>query len=292
LSPWDADIAWASFYEYGFIDWEEVPDYIKRNDPRFALRGVKEGKLNPDECPALLNPQFMKYQFEEGEIVWEELPTALKTNIEFARSIESFPTTDYVRDVLEHFPLLRNERVVWVKAVDADNCDTLYAVVEEFAPAEILSDRELMLTACTNDAGTLDHVQTRLAEDHDFLLALAGGNHHILYVLTHELQRRYNDVVDAALQQYYSAVRRNNEGDVWEIVDNLLPELWNNRDFVLRWFRGGLPFWPRFAGRNGRRTKKSSALWPGTVATETGHTILSETPPTRCSVTRSSCYKW
>lgn len=94
-----------------------------------------------------------------------------------------------------------------------------------------------MLTACARDFNVLLMLNNHLGADHDFLLAVAAENVCFILALSHELQLQFPDVVDCALR-----TGREHFMDYDHFVNSLAPELWNNRDFVLNWFRLGHPF--------------------------------------------------
>lgn len=232
----------------GRIRWEHVPEDLKRTHFEIAEHGVRYNLIDPDDCPCLMDRSRMREHLTNGEILWNHVPTSMRTDIGFARSIERFPDLTTVDSLFQHFPQLQQERNVWKKIVETENMEfaALYDALHLLAPDEILSDRELMLQACAKDAevlGLLDERPEHLNEDHEFPLELAGRNTAALKFISHEVQLRFPDIVDRALQQSI-------EGDSqfeWRLYtqiaeEALAPEFWNNRDFVFRWFQLGLPF--------------------------------------------------
>jgi len=119
------------------------------------------------------------------------------------------------------------------------------ALIQDFAPAEIRSDQDLMLMACTRSHQILDVVDDRLAGDHAFLSALADRNPCILKSLSHELQRSFPDVVDRVFKHGSEGgefITLDYCSSIVGAADNLAPEFWSNRDFLLCWFQLGFPF--------------------------------------------------
>jgi len=214
------------------IKWTDIPENLRRNHMEIALHGVKNNRINPDDCPCLLDQGLMMDQFlENDEIKWQHLPTTLRNNIEVARSIEKFPSLAKACELFAHFPLLRQDRIFWLKVVDVP--DFVYYwefIFRDFAAAEIRADEEVMLNACARCEDILPSVDQRLAANHDFLLALAGRNASMLLHLSRELQLRFPDVVDRALQ--FSAFRK------WNLVS------WSPRSV-----EGCVHFDPRALGR-------------------------------------------
>lgn len=99
-----------------------------------------------------------------------------------------------------------------------------------------------MLKAQRNIPHILRVTHRSLFEDRSFLLEYADDNgRDVLEDLPHEFQLRFPDVVDLALLR----AENNTRLDWWLNLlesERLAPQLWNNRDFALRWFRLGLPF--------------------------------------------------
>ena len=96
-----------------------------------------------------------------------------------------------------------------------------------------------MVKACTIGERVLRHVDARIATDHPSLVEVAAINHCLPLVLSHELQRRFRDVVVACAPQH------GNVGELpryWirsQLAQVLLPD---NREFNIRWFKLGSPF--------------------------------------------------
>lgn len=247
---WDPDViltalrlSWSG--ETQKIGWDDIPTDLQRNHREIALRGVRQFNVDADTCPCLLDRSFMKKQFLDHGFLWQQLPTELKNDIEFARSMEQFPTAFHVHQIFDNFPALCADRAVWVKAVNAVEVGQLSTAIRDYAPAEIRSDRELMEKACTRQAEILLLVDNHLADDRGFLLAIAGRNAFILWHLTKARQLRFPDVVDRALQQTaerFTQYELSLSKVVGLVHVYLARELWNNREFVLRWFQLGLPF--------------------------------------------------
>jgi len=242
---WHPDVILGALLYDKKMQWNEVPERLQRHDPEIAAYGVNNSHIHPDQCPCLLNRAFIKMEFLNDTLDWQNFPTELKTDIEFARSIEQFPNIYHAHQIFDHFPPLREDRATWVKAVEAGESEwcQLCSVVHDFAPSEIRSDWELMEDACAKDEGVLSEIDASLGSNHTFLLAVARRNGRMVRFLSHEMQRRFLDVVDLALQQFNpgedpdDAIRA-----VSAVVETLAPEFWDSRDFALRWFRLGLPF--------------------------------------------------
>lgn len=235
------------------LAWGDVPQDLQRNNKQIAFYGVRNAHIHANDCPCLLDRTFLKEKLLDGYLPWRHFPTELKDDVEFARSI--FLAEQPIRasthfQIWEHFPLLRRDRDIWTKVIDASESSNFFSsttflssVMERFAPVEIRSDRELMIKACGKDHTIIQLVDESIARSHDFLLAAAGRNARLLQVISHDLQRRFPDVVDRALRQANEGDNRIEillEADL--IAEGLAPEFWNSRDFLLRWFELGLPF--------------------------------------------------
>lgn len=95
--------------------WEDLPEDLKQSDRNVILYGVQHEGLDPDAYPCLADRAFMKRQVSKGEISWDCLPTELRNDIEFARSIEAFQDLRDPDDILSWFSSLRQDRAMWEK---------------------------------------------------------------------------------------------------------------------------------------------------------------------------------
>lgn len=231
--------------------WHMVPQECLRIHKGLAMFGmVHRLTIAVDECPCLLDRDFMKVCVEKRLVPdWDALPTELRNDIGFARSIRRFRDEFLVQRLFENFPDLCADRDFWGTLMDSvaagraeeNHYIDLFPIIEEFAPAEIVSDRELMVDACAVDEQTLEVLDVSFTRERNFLFTCVDRNPFCIAYISREVQRLFPDVVDRALFRMGRELERSIEPhDLWlHILD---PSLWDNRAFVLRWFQYGLPF--------------------------------------------------
>jgi len=100
--------------------WDRyLPKEMWKNHQELALFGVINKFVKADECPCLVDRSFMKRAVENKSIIfWDDLPTPLKNDIDFARSIEKVPSELIAFKIIEHFPELRADPSLWKMIVD------------------------------------------------------------------------------------------------------------------------------------------------------------------------------
>lgn len=225
--------------------WTKIPAEIKQTHGEIALFGVMNFDTeDPDKYRCLLDTAFMKERLLLRELSWRRLPTQLKTDIEFARSLDIIPSEYLAQAMFSDLPVLSANRTVWEAILRGTAAQRgwgdLAAIIRAFAPHVIRADREIMLQACGFDGKIVQLVDASLSINHDFLVAAVDRNYHILAYLTHETQRRFPDIVDIALGRLREGYRSWQEFHV--LGQSLAPDFWDDWDFVLRWFEHGCPF--------------------------------------------------
>lgn len=237
--------------------WSRLPhDWLVRHKG-LAMFGARLGLVAADDCPCLLDRDFIKACLEHADpadrLEWQTIPTRLRSDIDFARSIQVFPFWTRALEILTEFPPLRSEREVWNSIVDSamtvvedEQSFHLSALLRDFAPREILSDRELMIEACSvtydiSDVSILGLVDARLVRDKGFLCECADCNPQNINAISHEVQRLFPEVADRAISSDFA------DRAIYDFADCIAPEFWEDRAFVLRFFgHCGLPFLGQF----------------------------------------------
>jgi len=152
------------------LNWEDIPDDVKQSDKRLIVYGVENKGWDPDAYPCLLDSIFMKQQFLGHCFPWSRLPTVLRNDIGFARSIETFPDGLHAEQLFRHFPHLPLDRAMWGKVLESMKATRLMKekhpfkrVLETFAPQQIRSARFVDNLKRVEHGGMLVTVLTILA---------------------------------------------------------------------------------------------------------------------------------
>jgi len=230
--PWDQE------------KWSSLVRNLAKENANLALYLIRSGRIDSDDCPCLLNAALMKTWIEQfAYSEWSRLPTTFRTDLDFARSFEVLPRLDVASQLLQQFPALRGERSFWQRAVNSRKLKGgISDLVRKFAPVETRSDRELMLEACAGDSATLRLVDQSLASDRDFLFKCVDRNGHCLFKIPQDVQLRFPDVVDQALLRYAPEYSGSSHRYLVSVANHISQKFWDDRAFVLRWFKLGLPF--------------------------------------------------
>lgn len=85
---------------------------------------------------------------------------------------------------------------------DSQRRVVLLLVIDQYAPAEIQSDCQLMLSAWTKDPATLHFVDKDFHSDHNFLFKVASQNCSIICFLSYGLQHLFPHVVLHTIQRF------------------------------------------------------------------------------------------
>lgn len=238
-SPGDVMLAAFALFRTQFCAqrWSDVPNDWQRMHKGLALFGVVNEFINADDCPCLLDRDFMRTCIEKGALKkWNKLPTELQCDVDFARSIQVFPSAVLYAQLFSCFPDLFGDRTFWRTVVDSaatsEAKGALYvklsSTIRHFAPVEILSDRELMINACSVDEDTLFSLDDSFTREHDFLLACVHRNPHCFDWIFPEVQRLFPDVVDRALSRYME-IEELDDHSIHKIsswVESMAPEFW------------------------------------------------------------------
>ena len=238
----------------GRILWEDVPTELQQNHRDIAFYGVKHEQISADDCPCL-DPAFFRDAIEEDKIDWNLLPTELRNDTGFARSITRFTNTVTARKILNHFPELHSDRTFWLRMLDLvppsdgdiDHFNSLPRLLRDFASPEIFADREIMQRECIKYADVVTLVHPTLGNDRDFLAAVLNQNPGALQHVSHVVQLLYPDLVVGALAPLgridYSDCM-DHSFELLRVERAIAPSFWEDRSFVLSWVKAGLGFPP------------------------------------------------
>lgn len=231
------------------LEWAELPDTVVQNDLRIARHGLIRGYITTaDDCACLRNArQVLQELVEKGRVKWQQLPTVLRNDIAFARSIH-FKELKTVQDVFEHIPQLQQEQRFW-QGILADQLESrlrLSKFLCESAPAAIRSNPIVMGLAVQQDGNCLAYVDPLLKSRRNFIEPLLNEKPWLLHDLSKENMQSYPGVVQAALGQYATWFKRNygSRGVVHVVAfaEKIPSEFWQDSSFILEWFTAGLPF--------------------------------------------------
>lgn len=119
--------------------------------------------------------EFVGFLFRDPQLKWKKIPEDWKTSPQVAseaRIVIMSPNISGQRanDILETFPMLRQEREVWRAVISSDiRGKALLTAIKNFAPGDIRTDRELMMQACLKYHRVLSLVKgTGIATDRAF----------------------------------------------------------------------------------------------------------------------------
>jgi len=232
------------------VEWDELPEKWREGDVDFVVAVVRgqgvpyydlpeKWKENAAVARAGLLRSSDGYYWGD----WEDLPSGLQNSIEFARSFSYFPNCCVPKAIMEHFSELRRDRDFWIHCFDSiEDYGDLPILIQDWAPTELRSAHGFMIRACQSNYYAVELVHSTLGQNRSFVEEVLKIAPMVLEKLSHESQRLFPDLVAQALELlgqdssvglYYSF--RNLHG-------NILPEFWERRSFVLKWFESSFPF--------------------------------------------------
>jgi len=113
------------------------------------------GCANASDLPLSLiaNREFWIHIIGKAKMFWYDLPEEFRNDSSFVRVMDFFADREMVEDVFEQFPLLSQNRDIWLTMIMGQSCfpNDLYDVLPELirnAPRSIRLNRDLMLHAC------------------------------------------------------------------------------------------------------------------------------------------------
>jgi hypothetical protein len=245
---------------------KDVPDHLRYTHRGLAFWCVARDYITADDCSACFDDEFLRRRIERNERKWTQLPTKLRTDASFAKSISSrdknlYRDMDVVRDILASIHTLGDDASFW------RSHNFPYNFMKEFAPIQLLTNRALMLEACAANAPIFRHLDASLQHDYDFLLALLAKNVAVLLYLDHQT-RLYPEFVKNQL----GALAKNQLGPLRAsayrvdstirlVADAIEPSFWRNYEFIMAWVSAGFGFgFPRAAASDWVRDRNIALI--------------------------------
>jgi hypothetical protein len=242
----DIDVVLAGISGDYIRQWQDVPIHLRNNcDVAFSawkafLRWNEEYYLSLTHLAPCLNRDFFRKCIEQEKIDdWDDLPQEYREDMEFARSVNIFPSTSMAYSILDKFPDLCEVQETWIKLLKSKSIGTYVGnLLEMFAPVNIVSDHHFMLQACTFD-GVLRSVDQSLGHNRSFLTAVLHRYPDQLVHLGYDSQLLFPDLVLSSLQPFS---RKDLHVSVLrKLVVALHPSFWSERRNIETWFLAGLP---------------------------------------------------
>lgn len=233
---------------YQKISFEDVPLDIQKNNPQISLYGVLYNHIEADDCPCL-SRDFLKQVLEDGELNWDQLPTPLMNDVDFALSISRFKDQKLPGQILEHLFESRSNRIFWRKLLYSPGLissptgyDIFMHLLERYLPPDLCSDHEFMLEMSRECTEAFSVVDRNLASDRKFLELALGQNAAVLKFLPHEIQQLNRDLVVKAIKSLGKSRDKNDYMAVYYVEKALRPSFWMDYDFAMTWVMSGLGF--------------------------------------------------
>lgn len=222
-----------------FLSWNDVPECWKTN-PCVASAAIQKALVSS----------------------WHELPWNLQNSMEFAQSVQRFPTAIFAEQLLARFEPLRSKWMVWDSILcsvkefqwkpyyNNSEHDGLHGIMAKYAPVILRSDANFMKKACMIEAGVLRLLDESLAttfEQNGVFLEIVGQNPEAVKFLSPAVKLRQPEIVNLALQRFKEEVD-SHDHDIsrFSIADSAAfcfgEELWSDESFVKQWFKHGFPF--------------------------------------------------
>eukprot|EP00978_Attheya_sp_CCMP212_P025298 scaffold81045_cov41-Attheya_sp.AAC.1 len=228
---------------YERIKFKDVPSDLQRNHQEIALFGVQHKLIQADECPCL-DREFLKRTLLEGELKWKRLPVALKTDVNFAKSI-CFANKELPDQILSHVVELRHDPWFWRKLLHSPELGKDFTRIKfkhlfkKYGSIEFCSDHDFMIDICRECPSVFTLVERSLASDRNFLELVLEQNAAVLQFLSHETQQLHGDLVIKAIP---NLSWDEEEMTVFCIAIALCPFFWEDCDFAMTWMKAGHNF--------------------------------------------------
>jgi len=209
--------------------------------------------------PLASDRAFWLAMIKRDSTFWYSLPTNFENDFDFVRAIgdELLKNLHMLEDVFDRFPLLADDRSIWVKIISPDfsassrYVDWMHTVIRDSAPQTIKNDRELMFCACKLFPYILEILPREFQQDRGFVEA-------VVEILPDEIrygpplasipphvQLLYPDLVVKAIRK----MARNGWLDAYG-AEEVAPELWSNLEICKAWLNcegyGSGPLPPQF----------------------------------------------
>jgi len=225
-----------SLWNDGKKFWGNLPIEWK-NDREVAMAALRHYTVKHEDLPLQFqNDRGFWVDCVNGEDsnVWFDLPDNLQNDSEFARSvIEVFTEPELLKTLLEKFPDLRNDRDIWFAIVNSTVHWDIRQFIDDFAPAAIRRDYEIMLKACKKDATVLsDLVPTDLSENRKFLEQLLALHPMALQSMPPTSMLMFPDLVIQCLPTASLSFRGNRRKTM--LAESIPAHLWINNNDISR----------------------------------------------------------
>ena len=218
--------------------WDRLSPSWKQ-DRDIAAVGFRNGVPFQDLPASLQNDRsFLLQGVAQNSKVWYSLPGHLQEDPCFPRSFKDFCDAPLVFAVLRRLPFLRHERPIWRTIINS-MIPSLGQLASSLAPNSILSDRKLMIEACTYDHSFFHHVHESLRTDREFIEVLLLEQPMVLYSLPEEAQRQFPDLVAATIPVLFRTFGADSQRAL-----SLADDVMATPSVMEAWFTSGGPFLP------------------------------------------------
>jgi len=261
----DKDVVISAIGRYcGGITWEKVPCVLQTNtevlfaalacgaigtyqmpkkdlfhsQPELAVFGIQAGLVNADEFTCLTRDVF-RNAIAEDYLEWYKLPTSLRYDTSFARSINRFKRDRTPIHLLRSIPQMAEDASFWEKCFhieDEDDDDEPFSCLLGYLPVSIRENREIMLQSLQLCTQAFVLVAPDLKSDPSFLEAALMQSPYTLQYLSFEVQRDNQAAIMKAARNISEKKVRN------DFANKLCPSLWTDYDFAMNWVKSGHGF--------------------------------------------------
>jgi hypothetical protein len=245
----DVDVVLIGIKSYFIERWEDIPLHLQCNDDveieawKHILRWNEEYYTRLSEVAPIFDRDFFRLCIEQEKIEdWDDLPPEHRENIDFARSVNFFPSESIAFRIFDCFPDLCEEQDTWTKLLESNlNGYHIRKLLEIFAPFE----RNFMLRACQYDSVLLC-VELPLAHDRSFLEEVLDRYPDQLAHLQHDVQFMFPELVLSYLSKFVRCLPPFSEGvvhtaNIRRLALALHSSFWSERNNLVAWFLAGLP---------------------------------------------------
>jgi hypothetical protein len=229
-------------FQHHLISFDDIPEPLRYNHQEIAFLCVQRELIAADDCSSSCFDQAI----ENGELEWPRLPTNLRHDPDFARSLTNATSQATLRDVFANIPALCNDDSFWrrllswslmmsSRGVSPPLCPLGFKeLFETYSTFDLRANSDFMLAMCSENAHVFpyaaDSVKSSIWQS---ALALNVG---ILHYLDHETQKQHPDLVQNCISQ----LSNESQSNVLRIGSAIAPSFWRKDPFVLEWFQNGL----------------------------------------------------
>ena len=215
---------------------------VLKQDREIVVAAHRAKCLEFSDLPELTrNRAFWMHVIEKDCSFWFGLPEQFEGDPRFVRAIKCFDNNaTLVRAIFRQLPFLAEERGVW-SAIISCAMESLVDLVQEFAPAHIRGDKELM-SICWCDDGLMALISPELQQDRDIVRKALEASPYALGSISDSVQSLYPDLVANALSKLPDSF----DFEAGSVTDMVAESLWTNLDVCKAWFVIGGDFHSRF----------------------------------------------